>query len=133
VGAQSLVEVLEQTLATNPNIQSTAYNVTAAEALRRQAASGYLPSVDLFLARGLERSDNTTTRAAEDVNRQFDRFERSLTINQMLYDGFATANFVRQQEAVLQATVSRLISTQENTALGAAQAYLEVLKRRAAR
>jgi adhesin transport system outer membrane protein len=129
VGAQSLVEVLEQTLATNPNIQSTAYNVTAAEALRRQAASGYLPSVDLFLARGLERSDNTTTRAAEDVNRQFDRFERSLTINQMLYDGFATANFVRQQEAVLQATVSRLISTQENTALGAAQAYLEVLKR----
>ena len=129
VGAQSLVEVLEQTLATNPNIQSTAYNVTAAEALRRQAASGYLPSVDLFLARGLERSDNTTTRAAEEVNRQFDRFERSLTINQMLYDGFATANFVRQQEAVLQATVSRLISTQENTSLGAAQAYLEVLKR----
>ena len=67
VGAQSLVEVLEQTLATNPNIQSTAYNVTAAEALRRQAASGYLPSVDLFLARGLERSDNTTTRAAEEI------------------------------------------------------------------
>jgi outer membrane protein TolC len=56
---QTLVEAIEQTLLTNPNIQSSAYNVDAADALRRQAVAGYLPSIDLVLARGLEKSDKT--------------------------------------------------------------------------
>ena len=127
--AQSLVEVVQQTLLTNPSIQSSAYNVTAAKSLRRQAFAGFLPSVDLVLARGLEESDNTTTRATDLVNERFDRYERSLTLNQMIYDGFGTANFVKQQDAVLVATTARLATTQENTGLRAAQAYLEVLKR----
>jgi len=126
---QTLVEVLERTLLTNPNVQASVYNVAAAEALRQQATAGYLPSVDVALSRGLEKSDNTTTRASGDVDRRFDRFERSIAVNQMLYDGFATANFVKQQEAILAATAARLTTTRENTALRAAQAYLEVLKR----
>ena len=126
---QTLVEAIEQTLLTNPNIQSSAYNVDAADALRRQAVAGYLPSIDLVLARGLEKSDNTTTRATGDANRNFDRFERSITLNQMLYDGFSTAAFVKQQEAVLSAMTQRLATTLENTALRSAQAYLEVLRR----
>ena len=126
---QTLVEAIEQTLLTNPNIQSSAYNVDAADALRLQAVAGYLPSIDLVLARGLEKSDNTTTRASGDASRNFDRFERSITLNQMLYDGFSTAAFVKQQEAVLSATTQRLATTLENTALRSAQAYLEVLRR----
>jgi outer membrane protein, adhesin transport system len=128
-GAQTLVEVVQQTLLTNPNIQSSAHNVDAAKALRRQAFSGFLPSIDLVLARGLEESDNTTTRATNLVNERFDRYERSLTLNQMIYDGFGTSNFVKQQDAVLNATTARLATTRENTTLRAAQAYLEVLKR----
>ena len=126
---QTVVEAIEQTLLTNPNIQSSAFNVDAADALRRQAVAGYLPSIDLVLARGLEKSGNTTTRATGDDGRRFDRFERSLTLNQMLYDGFSTANFVKQQNSVLSATTERLSTTLENTALRAAQAYLEVLRR----
>ena len=126
---QTLVEAIEQTLLTNPNIQASAYNVDAAGALRRQAVAGYLPSIDLVLARGLEKSDNTTTRATGDVSRNFDRFERSITLNQMLYDGFSTAAFVNQQNALLAATTQRLATTRENTALRSAQAYLEVLRR----
>ena len=126
---QTLVETIEQTLLTNPNIKSSAYNVDAADALRRQAVAGYLPSIDLVLARGLEKSDNTTTRASGDTNRNFDRFERAITLNQMLYDGFSTAAFVKQQDAILAATMQRLATTRENTALRSAQAYLEVLRR----
>ena len=126
---QTLVEAIEQTLLTNPNIQASAYNVDAAGALRRQAVAGYLPSIDLVLARGLEKSDNTTTRATGDVSRNFNRFERSITLNQMLYDGFSTAAFVNQQNAILAATTQRLATTRENTALRSAQAYLEVLRR----
>ena len=126
---QTIVEAIEQTLLTNPNIQSSAYNVDAASALRRQSVAGYLPSIDLVFARGREKSDNTTTRAAGDFDRNFDRFERSITMNQMLYDGFSTASFVKQQAAVLFATSERLSSTLENTALRAAQSYLEVLRR----
>ena len=47
----------------------------------------------------------------------------------MLYDGFSTAAFVKQQDAILAATTQRLATTRENTALRSAQAYLEVLRR----
>ena len=70
--AQSLEEAVQQTLLTNPNIQTSKFNLQAASALRRQAFAGFLPSVDVVLARGLEESDNTTTRATELVNQRFD-------------------------------------------------------------
>ena len=126
--AQSLEEAVQQTLLTNPNIQTSEFNLQAASALRRQAFAGFLPSVDVVLARGLEESDNTTTRATELVNQRFDRFERSLVLNQMLYDGLGTSNYVKQQDAIMVATAARLATTRENTSLQVAQAYLEVLK-----
>ena len=126
---QTLVEAVNRTLATNPSVLSTAHNVDAARALKRQAMAGYLPSIDVVLGRGLEISDNTSTRATGAQNDRFDRFERSLTLNQMIYDGFATASFVKQQEAILAATAARLTTTKENTGLRAAQVYLEVLRR----
>ena len=126
--AQSLEEAVQQTLLTNPNIQTSEFNLQAATALRRQAFAGFLPSVDVVFARGLEESDNTTTRATELVNQRFDRYERSLVLNQMVYDGFGTSNYVKQQDAVMAATAARVATTRENTSLQVAQAYLEVLR-----
>ena len=127
--AQSLKETVESTLRTNPDVLVSKYSVDAAEQLKAQARSGYFPSVDLVIAGGRESSNNTTTRAAGVDDLKLTREERSFKVTQMLYDGFATKNLVRQQEALTEAATSRLVSTQENIGLRAIQVYLEVLRR----
>lgn len=127
--AQTLNEVVETTLRTNPDIQSSRYNVEAADELRKQARSAYFPTLDLVIATGEEVSDNTTTRAAGLDELRLDRVERSLRLTQLLYDGFGTRNLVRQQTHLVDAATARLASTQDNTSLRAIQVYLEVLRR----
>ena len=129
VHAQSLSEAVRTTLRTNPDIQVSKYNVEAAEQLRKQARSGYFPVVDLVFARGSELSNNTTTRAANFGDLRLTREEKSIKITQLLYDGFSTRNFVKQQTALLDAALARLGSSQENVSLRAIQVYLEVLRR----
>lgn len=129
VRCQSLSEAVKLTLKTNPDIQASKYNLTAAEELYNQARAGYYPRVDLVLAGGRENSNNTTTRALGKDNLYLTREERSLKITQLLYDGFATQNLVRQQSALVDSALSRLTSSQENVSLRAIQVYLEVLRR----
>ncbi|MCZ6504276.1 MAG: TolC family outer membrane protein [Gammaproteobacteria bacterium] len=131
---QSLNEAVSTTLRTNPDILASKYNVEAAEQLRKQARSGYFPVVDLIFAGGEETSNNTTTRAASlDPTNPDDlrltREDQSIKITQLLYDGFSTRNFVKQQAALLDAAIARLGSSQENVSLRAIQVYLEVLRR----
>ncbi|MBL4680420.1 MAG: TolC family outer membrane protein [Pseudomonadales bacterium] len=127
--AQSIKEVVEITLSTNPDVLVRKYSVVAAEELRNQAKSGYYPSVDLVLAGGRENSNNTTTRALGVDELKLTRQESSFKVTQMLYDGFATKHLVRQQAALTEAATARLVSTQENIGLRAIQVYLEVLRR----
>jgi adhesin transport system outer membrane protein len=126
---QTLIEAVETTLRTNPDIQSSRHNVEAARELRKQARSGYFPTLDLVIATGEEVSDNTTTRAAGLDELRLDRVERSLRLTQLLYDGFGTRNLVRQQAHLVDAATARLSSTEDNTSLRAIQVYLEVLRR----
>ncbi len=127
--AQSLIETVGTTLNTNPDIHVGQYNVEAADQLRKQARGGYFPVVDIVLATGKENSNNTTTRAANLDDLRLTRDDRSIRVTQLLYDGFSTRNFVKQQTALLDSAVARLGSTRENVSLRAIQVYLEVLKR----
>ena len=127
--AQSLTEVIETTLLTNPDVLVSKYSVVAAAELQKQAKSAYLPTVDLALSGGRESSDNTSTRASLVDALRLTRKDRSLKITQLLYDGFATKNLIKQQTALTEAATLRLVSTQEIISLRAIQAYLEVIRR----
>lgn len=129
VHGQTLGEAVSTTLRTNPDILASKYNVEAADQLRKQARSGYFPVMDLVYAGGEETSNNTTTRAANLDDFRLTRAERSVKITQLLYDGFSTRNFVKQQAALLDAAIARLGSSQESVSLRAIQVYLEVLRR----
>ena len=63
--AQTLDEAIRATLRTNPDVLASRYSVTAAEELKNQARGGYFPRLDVVLAGGRERSNNTTTRALD--------------------------------------------------------------------
>ncbi|MCB1646639.1 MAG: TolC family outer membrane protein [Pseudomonadales bacterium] len=129
--AQSVSEVVQTTLRTNPDILASKYNVDAAEELRKQARGAYFPSIDLVIAGGRESSNNTTTRALGVDELRLTRKEKSLKVTQLLYDGFSTASFVRQQSALVDSAVARLVSSQESISLRAIQVYLEQLRREA--
>ncbi len=127
--AQTLEETIRLTLRTNPDVLASQYSVDAAEELKNQARGGYFPSIDLVLAGGYENSNNTTTRALGEDDIDLTRSESSIRVTQLLFDGSSTRNFVRQQSALVDAALARLVGTQENVSLRAIQVYLEVLRR----
>ena len=126
---QSLEEAIRITLRTNPDIQANAYNLIAAEQLKNQVRGSLLPSVDLVFSGGYEESNNTTTRALGENGLDMTRVERSLKITQLIFDGNSTRNLVRQQKALVESALARLLGAKETTALRAVQVYLEVLRR----
>ncbi|MBD3647357.1 MAG: TolC family outer membrane protein, partial [Pseudomonadales bacterium] len=127
--AQTLTEVVQITLRTNPEILASKYNVEAAEELHDQARAAYFPTIDLVMAGGREMSDNTTTRASGVDKRYLSRDEKSIRLTQLLFDGGATSGFVKQQDALAEAATARLVSSRENVSLRAVRVYLEVLRR----
>lgn len=127
--AQTIEEAVRATLRTNPDVLASQYSLEAAEQVRKQARSAYFPSLDLVLAGGYENSNNVTTRALGWGDVDLTREERSIRLTQLIFDGSATRNFVRQQTALADVAVARLGSTQENVSLRAIQVYLESMRR----
>jgi len=129
VCGQSLEDAIRITLKTNPDIQAGFYGVAAAEELKNQVRGGFFPSVDLVFSGGHEESNNTTTRALGEDGLDMTRVERSIKVTQLLFDGNATRNLVRQQGAMVNAALARLLNAQESTSLRVIQVYMEVLRR----
>lgn len=129
VMAQTLTEVVDKTLKSNPLILAESNRKLSADQAIRQAESGYYPKVDLNLGVGRERSDNPTTRATNDHRKWLTRGEAGITATQMLYDGLATKNLVDQSESLSESAGYSVADTAESTSLNAIRVYLDVLRR----
>lgn len=90
VHADTLEEVVAQTLATSPDVQIDASRRMAADETISQAVGGYLPRVDINYGRGHQHAENTTVMQTYNQPVGQLRYDRSLTLTQMLFDGFAT-------------------------------------------
>ena len=127
---ETLRQVVETTVTTHPR-------VLAADAQRRaiahevsQARGGYLPTLDLNLAGGRERTDSPQSRVLGTDSETLGRRESGIVLSQKLFDGMATSSEVERQTARLNVATSRLAETREEIAIKAIEAYLEVLKNR---
>lgn len=123
--AQSLKETVEQTISTSPDVLIDVNRRLSTDKTVDQARGGYYPKVDMALGIGREWSENTSTRPGSDT---LTRRESSLTLSQMLYDGYANKNAVERQEAKVAAAASQVGDTSERTGLRAVEVYLEVLR-----
>ena len=117
-----------QTLATNPDVLIDASRRQSVGQSVNQAVAGFLPRVDLALGRGHQYGDNQTDQQTYGGPIGQIRYERSLTLTQMLFDGFGTANEVERNYARLDTAAHRVAATSEQVALRAVEAYLEVLR-----
>ncbi len=88
------------------------------------AAGGYLPRVDLTAGIGREHRDDPLLKS------DYSRRAATVSLTQMLYDGFATSNEVKRLDHARQVRYFELLDASESAALEAARAYLDVLRYR---
>ena len=124
----TLQSAVQKALASNPDVLIQVNERLSRNEEVEQARAGYLPTLDLNAGIGSERSENSSTRAGGSNSRTLTRREASLSARQMLFDGFATKNEVERQQARVSSTAFTVQGVAENTALDAAEAYLNLLR-----
>lgn len=129
--AVTLPEVIRQAVNTQPKVLSQRYDVIASKYQLRQAYLKYLPTIDLSAGRGPEVSDNSSTEAATGGSERLIRKEFSVTMDQVIFDGFFRSSLVKERKANEAISKEQLRSIRNAVALGTAEAYQDVLKARA--
>lgn len=130
-GPLSLRDALAIGIATNPEYGVVAANRRATDEELRQAKSLYLPSVDVRADTGYEHSDDPATRAGvDDDPENLWRYDASVTLTQLLFDGWETYYENERQKARVLSASRRVEETAELVGLAIVEAYLEVLRQR---
>ena len=129
--AINLSEAIQSTLDNHPEIHAGANSRLSADEDVKFARGGYLPTVDLLVGYGRERTDSPTTRAQGNHNKESLNYSTAeLRLRQMLFDGFNTPNEVARTQSVVNSRAYRLQGTAESLALRTVEVYLDVLMRR---
>lgn len=124
--ATTVTEAAQKAISTNPTVEAAWHNFRATEDEERAARGGYYPKVDLGAAAGYERYELDRLNRNED----YDPASVSLTITQLLYDGFATSSSVARAGRVKLERYYALLGAAEDTALDAVAAYEDVRRYR---
>lgn len=111
----------------NPEVQVRWHNFLAAGHERDVVRGGYLPRVDVYAGAGRERYSQDRR---DPSGQSYNRTDATISLTQMLYDGFATRNELRYMDHARLARYFELISALENTSLEAVRAYLDVVRYR---
>lgn len=128
--AQTLKDTVSHALVNNPDVAiETNRRLSLDEALK-SAKGGYLPKVDVAAGYGTEWSNNSTTRASRGGGLDLKRHEASVTLRQMLFDGFGVASEVARNQARVDSAAGKVAATADTVALNAIEAYLEVIRQR---
>lgn len=115
---------------TNPEYNGIAASRRATDEELRQGYALYYPSLDAAFDTGYEYTNDTTTRAIAGDDEELWRSQSSLTLTQMLFDGFETKYEVQRQKARVVSSAHRVHETTELVALSIIEAYLNVLRQR---
>jgi len=117
----TLKDAAQRAVLTNPEVLSRWHTIKAAEGERDSARGALLPRVDLTAAVGPERRS--------DLGRN-NRGSGSLSITQLLYDGFAARNELLRLDHTSKVRVFEFFETSEAVALEAVRAYFDVIRYR---
>ncbi|MDD9899914.1 MAG: TolC family outer membrane protein [Alphaproteobacteria bacterium] len=121
----SLEEAVKTGIATNPEIGSAANRKGTTEAQLTQTRALYLPSIDLTADAGYE---STQTPVLPQTS--LGRSRVSMTLTQLLFDGFGTVHEIKRQKARDIAAGYRTLETSELVALNIVSSFLNVKRRR---
>lgn len=129
IAAAATPEVLRdaarKAVVTNPEVQARWHAFQAAAAEQDAARGGYLPQVDLSAGVGRESQKRPSTSTD-----YFTHGNTTLSLNQMVYDGFFTRSEVSRLGYARLARYYEIVDASESAALEAVRAYSDVLRYR---
>lgn len=121
----TLKEVAQKAVLTNPEVLAKWHAFKAAGGDVDVARAGFYPRIDYTGTAGKENLKQPGV-----AERDYNRSGHTLTLNQMLYDGFATANDVKRLGKARLTRYFELLDAAETAALEAARAYFDVIRYR---
>ena len=121
----TLQEVAQKVVLTNPEVLSKWHAFKSAGGEVDVARAGFYPRVDYTTGVGKE-----TLRQPGVTDREYTRNGYTLTLNQMLYDGFATASDVKRLDKARLTRYFELVDAAEVAALEAGRVYFDVMRYR---
>ena len=132
--AMPIEEAVYIALRTHPSILATQQLGRATGNAVDIARAGFFPTLDFSLKNGWARTNNTGTRAratrgpSDTQSIALFKTEASLTLVQMLFDGFATSQRTKAAKVRLGGAEFSVIGASEAVALRAASGYVNVLR-----
>jgi adhesin transport system outer membrane protein len=134
VQAETLGDVVKVAVTTHPAVAASQAAQRAREAQISEERSTYFPTLDLTADYGLRVVQNSTTRS-RDPGSSTDTYTHGTALfqvqaTQMVFDGFDTINRERAAKIRAQAAIDETRDVEEDVALRAAQAFLQVLRDR---
>jgi adhesin transport system outer membrane protein len=121
----TLKDAAQKAVLSNPEVLQRWHAYQAAINEKDVAFGGYLPRLDLAAGVSRERRDDPVM-----PNTTYTSRSTTLTLTQMLYDGFATRNEVKRLDHARQVRLFELFDASETAALEASRAYADVLRYR---
>jgi len=123
---ETLADALVRTYQNNPQLNSERARLRGVDESVPQALAGYRPQIMAVLTGGLQQVrvlffDNTIQTAT------LRTWTIGLTVSQTLFNGFKTANTVRQSEAQIRSGREALRNTEQGVLLDAVTAYTNVI------
>ncbi len=130
VNAESLQNTVKQALSSHPEVNASVNSRYSAEQDLHAARGGYLPSLNVNAEAGQKNINDATTRAGGSNNgMNLSPNDATLSLDQNLFDGFATTSEVGRQKATVDSRAFNVLNVSETTAFNVVQAYLDVLQR----
>ena len=127
----SLKDAVATGVSTNPEYGVVAASRRATDEELQQGRALFYPSIDMRTDAGFEHSDDPATRAGsgEDEENLW-RYDASVTLTQLLFDGWESRYEVERQKARVASSAHRVRETAELVGLSIVEAYLEVMRQR---
>ena len=128
--ALDLIEAIQLTVSTNPEIGEARADRLAIDHELTQARGLYLPQIDGQAEVGPEFSDTPGVRSRGDLDGfwAFPRWQLSVVIQQRIFDGFEADSEIERQAARVDAAAYRVMERSEFIGLDVVQAYLDIMR-----
>ncbi|MDG1820406.1 MAG: TolC family outer membrane protein [Methylophilaceae bacterium] len=118
---QTFKEIVEKTVASNPQVQAKLHEYTASLQQQKVAKSNYYPSADIIY------TARTQQQVISNVgNIQTPDSQAQLVISQMIFDGLATPSQVNRLSYTARVRYYELQAAMQTTALAITRAYVDV-------
>lgn len=125
----TLAETFRETVSNNPDILTSSEDYKAIQQAFEQAKAPFFPKLRVNLGYGPDRSLNSNTITdATGPTPVMPKREEGVTIDQMIFDGFATRSDVARNSARVNSAAYKVLNSIQDTVQRDVEVYLGVLR-----